>query len=227
MNNLKHIAFIMDGNGRWAKQKGMPRTYGHLKGVESLKKTVNACYELGIKVVSLFAFSTENWNRPQLEISYLMKLLKDNLSNKDTINWFKKHEVRFVWNGQTTNLSKDILSSINQLMFETKDFTKMTIQVMFNYGSRLAIVDAVKQLQQDNREVNVDNLNQALNKFNLPELDLLIRTSGENRISNFMLWELSYAEIIFNPIYWPDYSKEELEKDIEIYQNRQRRFGGL
>ena len=227
MTNLKHIAFIMDGNGRWAKQRAMPRTYGHLKGVESLKKIVNACLELGIQVVSLYAFSTENWNRPSTEVQYLLKLLKDNIKNKETLNWFLKNNVRFVWNGQTKNLPIDVLDAIQNLMNKTANNTKMILQIMFNYGSRLAIVDAANSLKELAEEITVESLNDKINKFGLPDLDLVVRTSGESRLSNFMLWELSYSEIIFNPTYWPDYSKEELLKDIEIFNSRQRRFGGI
>lgn len=224
---LNHIAFIVDGNGRWAKEKGMPRTYGHLKGAEALKDIVHDCLDLDIPCVSFFCFSTENWSRPTLEVNHIMKLVEDNLTNPDTLKWFLDNNVRFVWNGQSRNLSSTITLGFKNLMEKTQNCKAMTVQIMFNYSSRLAIVDAANKLVTQEKEITIDSLNEAINKYDLPPLDLLIRTSGEQRISNFMLWELSYAELIFSPVYWPQYDLEELKHDIEIYKERSRRFGGL
>lgn len=215
----------MDGNGRWAQQRNQPRTFGHYHGVKAMKRTINACLELKIPCVSFFAFSTENWNRPATEVKYLMKLLKENLLNKKTVNWFMEHQVRFVWNGQTQNLDERLLSDIKELMALTQNNQQMTLQIMFNYSGRLEILDTARQLAVNHLDWTEDNFNVMINPYHLPDLDLLIRTSGECRISNFMLWQLSYAEIIFNPTYWPDYDEKTLQEDINEYQQRHRRFG--
>lgn len=226
-NTLNHIAFIMDGNGRWATKQGAPRTYGHLKGSESLKEIAKACLEHKIPCVSFFAFSTDNWSRPSLEVNYIMKLVRDNLSNPDVLNWFIKNDVKFVWNGQGENLDSDILLDLKEFMQKTQHCKTMIIQIMFNYSSQLAIVDACNKLINKEEKVTLDSLDRTINKFNLPKLDLLIRTSGEQRISNFMLWELSYAELVFSSRYWPEYTPADLKKDINTYHKRKRRFGGL
>lgn len=215
----------MDGNGRWAKQRNQPRTFGHYYGVQAMKKTINACLQLNIPCVSFYAFSTENWDRPASEVKYLMKLLMDNLLGKKTVNWFMEQQVRFIWNGQVKHLDDKMLEGIKELMQLTKNNSKMTVQIMFNYSGCLEIIDAAAKLAEQHLAWTEDNFNQAINPYHLPNLDLLIRTSGECRISNFMLWQLSYAEIIFNPIYWPDYDENALQQDLNEFQQRHRRFG--
>ena len=227
MNELKHIAFIMDGNGRWAKQQNKPRTYGHQHGLKAMSNIIKSCLELNIPCVSFFAFSTENWNRPISEVKFLLSLLTNKINDPQLIKWLNDNNVRFIWNGNKDKLDSKLLTKIYELMDLTKNNTSLTVQIMFNYGGRSAIVNALKSIVNNNDEINILNVDKYINPYNLPPVDLLIRTSGENRISNFMLWEISYSEIIFNPVFWPDYNKDELLKDILIYNNRVRRFGSL
>ncbi len=227
MNKLNHIAFIMDGNGRWAKKQNKPRTFGHQKGLKAMKNIINSCLELNIPCISFFAFSTENWNRPKTEVNYLIKLLKSQMESKKIQNWFISNNVKFIWNGFTSNIDQDIIESIYKLEEITKNNSKMIVQIMFNYGSKQKIIETLKRLVDEKLSINIDNFEKIHNHHNLPDLDLIIRTSGENRISNFMLWELSYSEIIFNPTLWPDYNKNILLNDISEYNKRVRRFGKI
>lgn len=227
MNKLSHIAFIMDGNGRWAKARGLSRTTGHYYGLKAMKEIIRSVYELEIKSVSFYAFSLENWKRPKSEVDYLIKLLTKEINNPQLKNWLIKYEVKFIWNGFENNLSKKLIFKIKELMDLTKDFTKMNLQIMFNYGSQQKIVSCVNEMINSNITINETSLMEALDPYNLGPIDLLIRTSGEHRISNFMLYELSYAEIIFNSKYWPEYNKQILLDDIEIFKNTSRRYGAI
>ena len=225
MNIVKHIAFIMDGNGRWAKQRNKPRTFGHKHGLVAMKEIVNACLELNIPCISFYAFSTENWNRPLKEVEYLLKIFKNEIVSDKLKKWLMDNSVRFIWNGFKDKINYEVLESINNLEELTKNNSKMTLQIMFNYGSRQKIIESFEYLAKNKINPTIENFNKQINPHNLPELDLLIRTSGEERISNFMLWELCYSEIIFNKKLWPDYSKQDLLLDLENYKNRKRRFG--
>lgn len=217
----------MDGNGRWAQAKGLSRTTGHYHGLKAMKQIINDVYDLGIKSVSFYAFSLENWKRPKSEVNYLIKLLNKEINNPKLEKWLIEHQVKFIWNGFSINLDPSLITKINNLMELTKDFSKMNLQIMFNYGSQQKIVAAVNHLIQTNQEVNQDSLMNTLDPYRLGPVDLLIRTSGEQRLSNFMLYELSYAEIIFNKKYWPDYNKQSLLLDIEQFENTSRRYGAV
>lgn len=217
----------MDGNGRWAQAKGLSRTTGHYHGLKVMKQIINDVYDLGIKSVSFYAFSLENWKRPKSEVNYLIKLLNKEINNPKLEKWLIEHQVKFIWNGFSTNLEPSLVTKINNLMELTKDFSKMNLQILFNYGSQQKIVAAVNHLIQTNQEVNQDSLMNTLDPYRLGPIDLLIRTSGEKRLSNFMLYELSYAEIIFNKKYWPDYNKQLLLLDIEQFENTSRRYGAV
>lgn len=227
MNSLKHIAFIMDGNGRWASNINKPRTYGHKHGLIAMKEIVNACLELNIKCASFYAFSTENWNRPNKEVNYLLKLFRNEIISEKFLEWLNKNNVRFIWNGFEEGLDSKLIEHIRFIENSTINHNKMYLQVMFNYGSRQKIISSVNNLLLKNINIDIESLNKELNIYNLPDLDLVIRTSGENRISNFMLWELSYSEIIFNSTLWPDYNKIKLVEDIKLYNSRKRRFGKI
>ena len=232
-NNIpKHIAIIMDGNGRWAQKKGLSRTAGHRAGIERVKEIADAAQKLGIEVVTFFAFSTENWQRPKKEINVLMRFLNNFLDSR--INELHKNNIRFIVIGKDDPMPKYLQAKINEAENRTKNNSGLTVVLALNYGSRQEIVDAVKKFVDSviRGQVKIDNLNE--NEFSrylytagLPDPDLLIRTSGEIRLSNFLLWQLSYAELYFPKIYWPDFGKEEFKKAIEVYQNRNRRYGKI
>jgi len=232
-NNLpKHVAIIMDGNGRWAKQRGLARTVGHKEGISRLKEIVKAASDLGIKVVTFFAFSTENWCRPKKEVDMLMRYLDNFLTRQE--KELMKNNIRFLVIGQDEPLPKPLLLKIKALEEKTKNNTGLTVVLALNYGARQEIVEAVKKISQAviKNELKIEDLD--MNRFSqylytagLPDPDLLIRTSGEMRLSNFLLWQISYTELYFPKKYWPDFSPKDLEKAIKIYQKRQRRFGGI
>ena len=232
---IKHIAFIMDGNGRWAKSRLLDRSSGHKKGVSIIKEIVESAFDdHNIYAVSLFTFSTENWNRPASEIKILFKLLKEFFTNE--IEHFKNRgtQIRVLGDLEDTRIPKDILKVINDAMDKTKDCSKNVFNVLFNYGSRNEIINATKKIAIDVQEkkinikdINKDIFDQYLYTKELSDIDLLIRTSGEERLSNCLLYQVAYAEFIFNDKYWPDYTKEELSKDIDIYYHRNRRFGAI
>jgi undecaprenyl diphosphate synthase len=230
-NNIpKHVAFIMDGNGRWAKQRGLPRTAGHKAGIDRVRDIIKAASDLGIKVVTLFAFSTENWSRPRSEVSLLMRALNSFLERE--IKELNKNNIRFMVIGRDKPIPQYLLSKIKKAKQETKDNTGLIFVLALNYGSRQEIIDAVKTYTDAvmKGKANLDDLDigsfsDYLYTAGLPEPDLLIRTSGEMRISNFLLWQLSYAELYFPEKFWPDFGKKDLEEAIEIYQKRERRFG--
>ena len=228
----KHIALILDGNGRWANKRGLPRNLGHKAGAENLYKIVKYAYEIGIKAVTVFAFSTENWNRPEEEVNYLMQeALRFKEQYKEGIN---KNNFRVKIIGERNKLNQDILDLIDQTNESTKGKNDFYFTVCLNYGSMQEITHAVKEISKEVKngtlnegEITPELIDSYLYTNELPKLDLLIRTSGELRISNFLLWQLAYAELYFTNTYWPDFSEKDLLVAIENFQNRKRRFGGL
>ena len=229
-NLPKHLAIIMDGNGRWAKKQGMLRAFGHEKGTKSVKTTVEACAKLGIENLTLYAFSTENWNRPKLEVDTLMKLLIKSL--KKELATLVKNNIRLNSIGNLENLPKSVQKELLEVIEKTKDNTRMTLTLALSYGSREEIINAVKKIatKVKNNIISIDSidesiLNNHLYTHNLPDVDLVIRTSGEHRISNFLLWQIAYAEFYFTDVLWPDFSEENLYEAIISYQKRERRFG--
>ena len=229
-NLPKHIAIIMDGNGRWAKEKGFLRVFGHENGTKSVRTTVESCAELGIKNLTLYAFSTENWNRPKLEVKTLMQLLISSL--KKEMNTMQKNSIRLNAIGNLEHLPARVRKELLHVIEETKDNTHMTLTLALSYGSRDELVNATRQIcdKVKNNIISVESIdetliNQHLYTQNLPDVDLLIRTSGEKRISNFLLWQIAYAELYFTDVYWPDFTNENLYEAIINYQKRERRFG--
>jgi undecaprenyl diphosphate synthase len=226
----RHLAIIMDGNGRWAKQKGLLRTIGHENGTKSVKNTVEACAELGIENLTLYAFSTENWNRPKFEVDTLMKLLISSL--KKELATLQKNNIRLNAIGNLTNLPAKVQKELEEVIESTAANTRMTLTLALSYGAREELIQAVKKISDKvkNNIISIDAIDESIiNKHlythNLPDVDLVIRTSGEHRISNFLLWQIAYAEFYFSEVLWPDFKKEHLYEAILSYQNRERRFG--
>ena len=230
MNIPNHVAIILDGNGRWAKSKGMPRNYGHIQGAKTVEKICEEAYKMGINYLTVYAFSTENWSRPEDEVAQLMKLLRNYMKTCQQTAKKNKMCVRVI--GDKTGLDDDIRESIAALEEATKDNTGLHFQVAINYGSRDEIVRAVGSIVEDMEAgrltgpVTAEMIEDHLDTKGIPAPDLLIRTSGEQRLSNFLLWQLAYAEFYFTDVYWPDFSKEELVKACEAYSLRDRRYGG-
>ena len=227
-----HVAIILDGNGRWAKNKGMPRNYGHVQGAKTVEVICEEAYRMGIQYLTVYAFSTENWNRPQDEVDALMKLLRNYM--KTCLTTAKKNRMCVRVIGDKTRLDEDIRSRIAELEESTKDNDGLHFQIALNYGGRDEIVRAVKKLAKEAAEgtlkpsdISEQMISDTLDTAGIPEPDLLIRTCNEQRISNFLLWQLAYTEFYFTPIAWPDFSKEELVKAIEAYNHRDRRYGGI
>ncbi|HBK70803.1 MAG TPA: isoprenyl transferase [Flavobacteriaceae bacterium] len=228
----KHVAIIMDGNGRWAKQKGMLRVFGHRNGVKAVKQTIDAASEIGVEVLTLYAFSTENWNRPKTEVKALMNLLVSSL--KDELDAFQEKNIRLQTIGQTESLPKKAQRQLKEVIELTKNNTSMVLNLALSYGSREEIVNTIKNISKKvvNKEILIEEIdekiiNNHLYTFTLPDVDFLIRTSGEKRISNFLLWQIAYAEFYFTDVLWPDFRKEDFFKAIIEYQNRERRFGKI
>jgi undecaprenyl diphosphate synthase len=226
----KHIAVIMDGNGRWAKSKGMPRVFGHKNGVTAVREISEACAELGIKHLTLYAFSTENWNRPPTEVSALMTLLVETIRKE--IKTLNKNNIRLNAIGDLSKLPEKSYHALKQGMQETSANTGLTLHLALNYSSRWEITHAVKNIATDiqNGKISVDAITeglfeQYLNTNGIPDPELLIRTSGEMRISNYLLWQIAYTELIFLDVMWPEFRKINLYTAIEEYQKRERRFG--
>ncbi|MCM8800512.1 MAG: isoprenyl transferase [Candidatus Omnitrophica bacterium] len=232
-NNIPlHVAIIMDGNGRWAKERGLPRTIGHREGIKRIKEIVKAAKDLGIKVITLFAFSTENWRRPKEEVDMLMRSLNNFLSRQ--VEELDKNNIRFMVIGRKEPLPGYLLNKIRKVEQRTRNNTALTVVLALNYGAKQEIVDAAKRFAKDVLEgktnledLDIERFKDYLYTVGLPDPDLLIRTSGELRLSNFLLWQISYSELYFPKKYWPDFKKEDLEKAIKVYTLRQRRFGGL
>ncbi|MEA3552860.1 MAG: di-trans,poly-cis-decaprenylcistransferase [Campylobacterota bacterium] len=226
MNNIpQHIAIIMDGNGRWAKEQGLKRTAGHEKGASTVREVTIHCSNIGIKYLTLYAFSTENWSRPKLEVEFLMKLLERYFKSELPI--YLKNNVRFKAIGDISKFSKKLQNIIKDTEDKTSKCTGLTQILALNYGSRDEIVRAVKKLNEKNIEVSEENINSCLDTANIPDVDLLIRTSGEVRISNYLLWQIAYAEMFFTQTYWPEFSTMELDDIISDFNKRERRFGGI
>lgn len=233
MNNIpQHIAFIMDGNGRWAKKRMMPRTYGHNEGTKTIRKIALEANKLGVKAMTVYAFSTENFARPEDEIQFIFKLPKTffELYLKELI----ENNVKICTIGHLELAPKSTQDIIKKAIDRTKDNTGLKLCFAFIYGSRDEIISSTKTIAQRVKDgiINIDDIdeeyfNSTLMSADLPDVDLMIRTSGEQRLSNFMLWQLAYSEFIFTPVYWPDFDEKELHKAIWMYQNRDRRFGGL
>ena len=229
-NLPKHLAIIMDGNGRWAKQQGFLRAFGHEKGTKSVKITVETCEKLGIENLTLYAFSTENWNRPKLEVDTLMKLLINSL--KKELETLQKNNIRLNCIGNINLLPEKAKKELLGVIEKTKNNSRMTLTLALSYGSREELLHAVRNISEKvkNNIISIDSIdesiiNQHLYTHNLPDVDLLIRTSGEHRISNFLLWQIAYSELYFTEVLWPDFKEEDLYAAIISYQKRERRFG--
>lgn len=227
-----HIAIIMDGNGRWAKSRFMPRTYGHKVGVETIRKVVKECSRLGVKYLTLYAFSTENWKRPKDEVSALMGLLVKYLRNE--LEELHKNNVKILTIGDISKLPEACIEELALAKEKTKDNTGLVMSLALNYGGRNDLVNAVKNISQDlvDGKISLDDIGDNLISSHLstnesPDPDLVIRTSGEQRLSNFLLWELAYSEFYFTDIHWPDFDEKELQMAIFAYQSRDRRFGAI
>ena len=226
MNNLPvHIAIIMDGNGRWAKEKGLNRTAGHEEGAKVVREITTHANNLGIKYLTLYAFSTENWSRPKLEVEFLMKLLERYLKNELPV--YLENGVKFRAIGDLTKFSKSLQKVINETQEKTKNCKGLTQVLALNYGSRDEITRAVKKLVDKELEVSQENIESCLDTVGIPDVDMLIRTSGEIRISNYLLWQIAYAEMFFTKTYWPEFSKNELDDMISDFRSRERRFGSV
>lgn len=228
----RHIAIIMDGNGRWAKKKFLPRTAGHKAGVETIRTVLRECKRLNIKHVTLYAFSTENWKRPKIEVDTLMNLLSTYLKNE--VATLHKENVKLTAIGDINNLPNKCVVELNNAIELTKNNTGCNLNLALNYGGRLdiknALVDIIKDVKDGNLnidEIDENTISNHLSTKCIPDPDLMIRTSGEERLSNFLLWEVAYSEFYFADVHWPDFDEKELQKAIFTYQNRDRRFGGI
>lgn len=226
----QHIAIIMDGNGRWAKQKGKLRVFGHENGVNTVRKTVESCVKIGIEYLTLYTFSTENWNRPKIEVDTLMRLLVNSL--KKELKTFNKNNIRLNTIGDIESLPPRAYKELMGVMDKTKENTGMTLTLALSYGAREELKTAIKNIsiKVKNNIISPESIdetiiNNHLYTHNLPDVDLLIRTSGEHRISNFLLWQIAYAELYFIDVFWPDFNEGHLAGAIINYQNRERRFG--
>ena len=228
----KHVAFIMDGNGRWAKKRGLPRVKGHEEGAKRIGDLAAAAQKLGIEAVTLFAFSTENWKRPKEEVDYIFGLLKKVLIEaKDR---FKEKNLRIRFIGKIDELNEEVRTLMYQTIEETKNNTGIILNLAINYGARSEIVEMTKKIANDCKEgkqeiseINESTIEKYLMTYDLPQIDLMVRTSGEVRLSNFLLWQIAYSELVFTSTYWPDFDEKELEKVLIEFQSRDRRFGGL
>lgn|SRR5690554_471732 len=226
----QHLAIIMDGNGRWAKQKGFLRTIGHENGATAVKRVVEQCARLGIPFLTLYAFSTENWNRPKFEVDMLMKLLVKALRKE--LKTLQDNNIKLNAIGNLDLLPQSVRKELTEVLEKTKNNSRLTLSLALSYGSRNELIEVTKQLcdKVKNNIISIDAIDESvINKHlythNLPDVDLLIRTSGEQRISNFLLWQIAYAELYFTNVLWPDFSDEHLLEALTVYQNRERRYG--
>ncbi len=226
----KHIAIIMDGNGRWAKKRGLPRVAGHKRGVDTVKDIVEACAEIGVKYLTLYTFSTENWKRPKDEVSTLMRLLLNSL--RDRVDELCENEIRLTTIGDTESLPYEVQKQLKADIERTKNNKKMILNLALSYSGRWEIIEAVKKISKavEKGDIKPDEINEQLfSKFlttkDLPDPDLVIRTSGEFRVSNFLLWQIAYSEFVITDIYWPDFNRHHLYESIRAFQKRERRFG--
>lgn len=232
MSIPNHVAIILDGNGRWAKSKNMPRNYGHMQGSKNVEVICEEAYKMGIKYLTVYAFSTENWNRPKDEVEALMKLLRNYM--KTCLKTAEKNKMCVRVIGDKAGLEEDIRKRIFELEEATKNNSGLHFQIALNYGSRNEIIRAMRKMAEDTRQgvlkpeqITEEIFEGYLDTAGIPEPDLLIRTSGEQRISNYLLWQLAYTEFYFTPVLWPDFNKKELEKAIEVYNKRNRTYGLL
>lgn len=232
MNVPQHIAIILDGNGRWAKKKGMPRSYGHTQGSKNVERICEDAYKMGVKYLTVYAFSTENWKRPKEEVDTLMSLLRNYM--KTCLKTAKKNRMRVRVIGDKTALDEDIRTRIAELEEATKENDGLCFQIALNYGSRDEMVRAMRRMCADcaDGKVKPEEIDEALfegylDTQDIPDPDLMIRTSGEQRLSNYLLWQLAYSEFYFTDVLWPDFTKEDLEQAIAYYNGRDRRFGGV
>lgn len=230
MSVPRHVAIILDGNGRWAKAKGLPRTAGHTAGAKNVEVVCEEAYNMGIEYLTLYAFSTENWNRSKEEVTALMNLLNQYLKN--CLKTAKKNNMRIRVIGDILRLDPSMQEKICLLEKESASYTGLNLTIAINYGSRDEIVRGIKRMYQDVEEhkldadaISEDTVSKYLDTADLPDPDLMIRTSGEQRLSNYLLWQLAYAEFYFTPVAWPDFHGEELRKAVEAYENRDRRYG--
>ena len=226
----QHVAVILDGNGRWAKSKGMPRAYGHIQGAKNVEKICDAADEMGIRYLTFYAFSTENWNRPKAEVAALMKLFREYL--KTSVDLANRKNMRARVIGDVTGLDGDMQEMIREVEESSRDNTGLNFTVAVNYGSRDEMRRAVRDIgrrvqsgELDPDEISEELISRSLDTADIPDPDLLIRTSGEQRLSNYLLWQLAYAELYFTDVPWPAFTKEELKKAVEAYNRRERRFG--
>lgn len=223
-NNLKHIAIIMDGNRRWAKERGLPSAVGHKKGVDALKTTMRACDDFGIKYLTVYAFSTENWNRKPEEVNFLMDLLGQTLKNE--LQEMHENNVVISFIGDTTKLSDKLQKILANAVNTTKNNTGVNLQIAFNYGSRAEIIQAVQKIVDSGiKDVTEDVFSNYLYTSNIPDPDLLIRTGGEMRVSNYLLWQIAYSEFIVIPDFWPEFDTQRLKDCIKEFNDRNRRWG--
>jgi undecaprenyl diphosphate synthase len=230
MNIPHHVAIIMDGNGRWAQKRGLPRTAGHKAGGETLKKVLPYLKKRGVKVVTLYAFSSENWERPKDEVDTLIKLFRDYLNND--VNELKKQKTRISFIGDRHKFPDDIVQKMNELELDTENYKEFHVVLALSYGARDDITEAIKQIVGQavigmikGEDITPQLISETLSTHHIPNPDLIIRTSGEQRLSNFLLWEAAYSEFYFPKVYWPDFNETEIDKALEVYTYRNRRFG--
>lgn len=221
----RHIGFIMDGNGRWAKLRGKSRSYGHKKGADVIEEVVSACFDEGVEAVSLYAFSTENWSRPKEEIDTIFDLLEKFLRRYE--NKLVNERIRLIISGDLSEISEKLRNRSISVMKNTERFVGKTLNIAINYGGRAEIVRAAKLLSETGEPITEENLAGRLYTTGLPDIDLVVRTSGESRLSNFFLWQCAYAELYFTDVLWPDFGTEELKKALEWFAGRKRRFGNI
>lgn len=221
----RHIGFIMDGNGRWAKLRGKSRSYGHKKGADVIEEDVSACFDEGVEAVSLYAFSTENWSRPKEEIDTIFDLLEKFLRRYE--NKLVNERIRLIISGDLSEISEKLRNRSISVMKNTERFVGKTLNIAINYGGRAEIVRAAKLLSETGEPITEENLAGRLYTTGLPDIDLVVRTSGESRLSNFFLWQCAYAELYFTDVLWPDFKTEELKKALEWFAGRKRRFGNI
>ena len=228
----QHVAIILDGNGRWARKRFMPRKYGHMQGAKNVEKICEEAWRRGIKYLTVYAFSTENWKRPQEEVDEIMKLLRDYMRN--CLKTSKENDMRVRVIGDRSCLDKDIINAIDELEESSKNYQGLNFQVALNYGGRNEIARAMKKIAAKVKDgtvkiedIDEDLIGKNLDTWDIPDPDLMIRTSGEQRLSNYLLWQLAYSEFYFTDIVWPEFTEKELDKAIDFYNKRNRRFGGL
>jgi undecaprenyl diphosphate synthase len=227
-----HIAIIMDGNGRWARRRGLPRAAGHKRGIETVKDIVKACAQIGVKYLTLYTFSTENWNRPKDEVSTLMRLLVRTLRKE--VNELNENDVKLMTIGDVEALPNEVQKELHDSMQKTKDNKRMTLNLALSYSGRWELLKAIREIVEQaaegklkTEEINEECLSGFLNTKNIPDPDLLIRTSGEFRVSNFLLWQIAYTEFFISDVYWPEFKRTDLYEAIKNFQGRERRFGKL